>query len=94
MQLTLTIHIHRRGKEQAGYGTLGAFVVQGRQRGSDLLAGRSITRVETARAEALRRLTRDGPLVADRLKVIWTGEPTAAEMAAQSDAAEPEESHA
>lgn len=90
MQLMLTIEIRRRGKQEAGSGTLSACVVQGKLRGSDLLAGRSITKVETARTEAIRQLRLHGTLV-DRLEYRFTGELTAAEQAAQSDAAEPPE---
>jgi hypothetical protein len=66
----LVVYLRRRGKYEAGCGTLAAFVIQNGQQGTNLLSGQHVSNVSTAK----QRLT---PVLQARygeVEILWEGE--------------------
>jgi hypothetical protein len=59
--MKITVVLHRQTKEQPGYGTFRAYVVQEGRRGASLLGGRQISNADSARRAASDRLLRNNP---------------------------------
>jgi hypothetical protein len=59
--VTYTVVLHRQTKTEPEYGYLRAWIEQYGRRGSNLLAGRHLTGIDTAKLEVTRLLQRISP---------------------------------